>query len=36
VIAFGVAVLALGVGGFLIWSLRGRQWPFVRTGEVLS
>jgi amino acid transporter len=29
VIGFGVAILALGVGGFLIWSHRLRQWPFA-------
>jgi amino acid transporter len=28
VIGFGVAILALGVAGFLIWSQRLRQWPF--------
>ncbi len=29
VIAFGLAILALGIGGFLIWSKRLRQWPFA-------
>jgi basic amino acid/polyamine antiporter, APA family len=28
VIGFGVAILILGVAGFLIWSHRLRQWPF--------
>jgi amino acid transporter len=31
VIAFGLGILALGVGGFLIWSKRLRQWPFAET-----
>jgi amino acid transporter len=29
VIGFGLAILALGVAGFLIWSHRLRQWPFA-------
>jgi len=29
VIAFGVGILALGVGGFLVWSRRLRTWPFL-------
>jgi amino acid transporter len=29
VIGFGLGILALGVGGFLIWSRRLRQWPFA-------
>jgi len=28
VIGFGLAILAMGVAGFLIWSHRLRQWPF--------
>jgi hypothetical protein len=28
VILFGLGALALGVGCFLPWSLRWRQWPF--------
>jgi amino acid transporter len=28
VIAFGVGILALGVGCFLLWSRHVRQWPF--------
>jgi amino acid transporter len=30
VIAFGVTILALGVGAFLVWSRRVGQWPFAR------
>jgi amino acid transporter len=29
VIAFGVGILALGVGAFLAWSRQQRQWPFA-------
>jgi amino acid transporter len=29
VIGFGIGILALGVAGFLIWSHRLRQWPFL-------
>jgi amino acid transporter len=29
VIAFGVGILALGVGAFLVWSRHLRQWPFA-------
>jgi amino acid transporter len=29
VIAFGVGILALGVGAFLVWSHHLRQWPFA-------
>jgi hypothetical protein len=28
VMAFGLGILALGVGCFLLWSRRLRQWPF--------
>jgi amino acid transporter len=30
VIAFGIGILALGVGAFLVWSSRVGQWPFAR------
>jgi amino acid transporter len=30
VIAFGLTILALGVGAFLVWSRRVGQWPFAR------
>ena len=30
VIAFGITILALGVGAFLVWSRRVGQWPFAR------
>jgi amino acid transporter len=30
VILFGLAMLALGVACFLVWSLRLRQWPFAK------
>jgi amino acid transporter len=32
VIGFGLGILALGVGCFLIWSKRLRKWPFGDTG----
>jgi hypothetical protein len=28
VIAFGLGILALGAGCFLVWSKRTQQWPF--------
>jgi len=34
VIGFGVGILALGVGAFLIWSRRVRQWPFAEPVSV--
>ena len=36
VMLFGLAVLAAGVGGFLVWSSRMRQWPFAGLDEVVS
>ena len=36
VIGFGLAILALGVVAFLIWSRRLKQWPFEACGIVIT
>jgi amino acid transporter len=36
VIGFGLAILALGVMGFLVWSRRLQQWPFRASSSVRS